>query len=155
MEKKTLQNKTKHDGIEAAARGFGGYRDGWGNLVFHTYIGDRDNHHGVLLFFRGHPGQNRGQRLLQVGMVPSANGGDSQCERHCRQRHTHGGGHAWPSDLNCPRLWAGLTLAFKKSVLSHTTKTLSVPWLTLSVVCSGLGISALEFKVFLGCRILL
>lgn len=60
---------------------------------FHTYISDRDDHHRVLLFFGSHSGENRGQRLLQVGVVPSVNGGDSQCKGNCRQGHRCGTSH--------------------------------------------------------------
>lgn len=47
-------------------------------LIFHTYICNRDNHHRVLFFQKSHPGDNRGQCLLQVTTISSANSGNTE-----------------------------------------------------------------------------
>ena len=60
----------------------------WGDLfIFHTYICDRDDHHRVLLFWKSHPGEDRGQCLLQVTIISSVDSGNTQCKGNCRHRN--------------------------------------------------------------------
>lgn len=53
------------------------------SFFIRTYICNRDDHHGVLLLRQSHPGDQRGQRLLQVTVTSSPHGGNTQRQRNC------------------------------------------------------------------------
>ena len=58
-----------------------------GPVYFHTYICDRDNHHRVLLFWKSHPGEDRGQCFLQITVISSVDSGNTQGKGNCRHRN--------------------------------------------------------------------